>query len=107
MIIFLTQYGIFIRYCLAEIKIFAKSIAEKTKSDNDTDIFKIRYTEKHQSANINIKEIKRIIFCVRYGGEILFRIADRICAPSKLSMGRRFNIPRARDEVDILSRNSF
>ena len=89
------------------MKIFANSIAEKTKSERDADIFKMRYTEKHQSENININEIKSRIIRVRWGGQILFRIAERICAPSRLSMGRRFNIPRRREEDDILNRSSF
>ena len=76
MILFLTQYGIFIRYHSEEMKIFANSIAEKTKSERDADIFKMRYTEKHQSENININEIKSRIIRVRWGGQILFRIAE-------------------------------
>ena len=64
-ILFLTQYGISIRYCSEEIKILANNIAEKIKRDSDADIFNIRYMEKHQSENTNMKEINSIIFCVR------------------------------------------
>ena len=72
-ILFLTQYGIFIRYHSEEMKIFANSIAEKTKSERDADIFKMRYTEKHQSENININE--------KIDNNILYLISEFILKP--------------------------
>ena len=71
---------------------------ENTNMVNDDDVRSRRYTEKHHSVNINVKEISFNIFRAIYGDKNIFNSADKIRPPSNPTMGNIFKIPSAAED---------
>ena len=96
-----------INWLLFEMKSFAKSEHEKTNRERDVEVFIMKYNDNVQSENITINDKTDKTFLALLKENIFSITANNILPPSNSNTGRRFKVPKNREERMNNSKNSL